>query len=124
MIADGDMSYTLGCLSVMNTDSSAIISNLDQQEGECGGYKPPTNPSDLCVCTLEYIPYCCDGKTYGNKCHAECSDYVVYTDCVQSECDGDGGIVIHRPGSKGDSDDNGEDCVCSREYDPYCCDGA
>jgi len=124
MIADGDKEYIFECLTVMDMDFG--ITTLDRYEGQCEGYEPPQNTSDLCVCTMEYFPYCCDGKTFGNKCHAECADYVVYTDCVQSECDADDGDVIHKPGPKGDGSGNsGDECGCkpTRDYNPYCCDG-
>lgn len=107
LVADGDMYYDFGCLTVMDEDTTADLSGYG---GECTEYRPPRNSSDLCVCTMEYDPYCCGGRDFGNKCHAECEGFYVYTDCERSQCDG--------PPSRDSSE-----CLCTKEYVPYCCDG-
>merc|ERR1712227_1141693 len=47
-------------------------------------------------------PVCCDGKTYGNKCTAEC-ELEETGQCTAGECP--------------------KPCLCTKEYDPVCCDG-
>ena len=113
MIADGDMDYSFGCLTVMNTNTVNMVNNvgtaglaMDGYQGECKGYEPPRNSSDLCVCTYEWEPYCCDGREFGNKCHAECEGFYVYTQCTQSEC---GKPDDENPGEKGPGEKGGDD---------------
>ena len=57
-------------------------------------------------CPEIYQPICCEGKTYANDCFASIDGF---EDCGLGECE--------------------ENCVpdperaCTREYDPFCCDG-
>ena len=44
---------------------------------------PSTNKCEGCMCTMQYDPVCCNGKTYGNSCTAGCQQA---TACVPGAC--------------------------------------
>ena len=45
---------------------------------------------DPCICTLQYDPVCCDGKTYSNDCFArcQCDEVITEGECGSSGCGG------------------------------------
>ena len=56
------------CDGIMN---ALLCSNgrCDQQE-------------EVCACTKEYTPYCCEDKTYSNECAAECQRGSCESECT------------------------------------------
>jgi hypothetical protein len=68
----------------------------------CRGECPCEKSSRPCICTMDYRPVCgVNGKTYGNKCGADCEN-------VHVACNGECPCQTVKP------------CKCSREYKPVC----
>jgi hypothetical protein len=65
-----------------------------------------TTDNPILGCTKEYMPVCCDGKTYPNICYAEREKAV---GCTEGTCLG--------------SCEKNPDIACTEEFDPYCCSG-
>ncbi|AJF61142.1 TPA: hypothetical protein HA239_05210 [Candidatus Woesearchaeota archaeon] len=67
-----------GCATDGNysNENNGADTNETAQDGKC-------SPNNDIVCTMEYNPVCCNGKTYSNSCvaRANCA-----TDCVAGEC--------------------------------------
>jgi hypothetical protein len=90
-----------------------------------------------CMCTKEYEPYCCNGKTYSNKCLASCvgcssGNPGACDDCIctqeyepyyyngktySNKC------LASCVGCSSGKPSVCDDCICTEQYDPYCCNG-
>jgi len=83
----------------------------NQCSAQCDGYDDDDctkgSCKDITICTMEYMPLCCDDKDYANPCLAEANGYTEPAEeddrCEPYECKSQG--------------------ICTMEYDPFCCDG-
>merc|ERR1712176_671551 len=94
---DNDKTLSYGCCG-----TCVYIAN-DQDILECSQYVPqdlvcPDTTTDApCVCTKEYMPYCCDGNEYGNGCMAACDGYDVDDDSTVCYATTDGCDDVSNP---------------------------
>jgi len=59
---------------------------------------------DVCACTREWNPYCCDDQTYSNPCSARCDGHkFINFKCDRGVCE------------------NKEPCYCPEIYAPDIC---
>mmetsp|Transcript_15023 Transcript_15023/g.44250 ORF Transcript_15023/g.44250 Transcript_15023/m.44250 type:complete len:441 (+) Transcript_15023:201-1523(+) len=101
----------------------AGFENGDIVDGKCGAEAVPgaagdTELEDTCMCTMEWDPVCAGGKTFGNRCGAECAG-VPAEDISPGECPP--GPAGEAKQDEGDTDD--DVCMCTTEWDPVCAGG-
>eukprot|EP01023_Acetabularia_acetabulum_P066793 TRINITY_DN9072_c0_g1_i14.p1 TRINITY_DN9072_c0_g1~~TRINITY_DN9072_c0_g1_i14.p1 ORF type:complete len:476 (-),score=95.23 TRINITY_DN9072_c0_g1_i14:461-1888(-) len=101
--------YPNSCLARCSNDGN--LDNCLFPPGECGGGElPAPGPIDCSVvlCSSEFTaPYCCNGKSVGNRCLAQCVEGITDIDqeCSPGYCPGDGPVI------------------CPTVYAPVCCNG-
>lgn len=75
-----------------------------------------------CICTREYNPVCgSDGVTYSNKCEFDCEfdknkalEIAHYGECSEES------ELPAPPASPATQFADGDDCICTREFNPVC----
>ena len=89
-----------------------------QAEGGIPGGSKSRPPMESCVCTADYNPICCDGKTYSNPCNAECKGIArpakEQEQCSMGEC----GKLKEE-----NEEEEQKKCACQKIYKPVCCNG-
>lgn len=78
---DGE-TYSNACVASLSCKTDCTEGECDT-DGESFEFKPEECGSRTFICTQDYVPVCCNGKTYSNQCVAnnDCA-----TDCVEGEC--------------------------------------